>query len=322
MRVTENTNFTTVRDSINRSKGRMEKSQEQASTLKKLNSPSDNPVAASKLLEIRTDKVNHEQFQVNAKLAETFLDHTDHALEELSEIVVRAKEIAIGQSSGASSNEQSRNGVAEEVGQLYLQAVSVANRRIGDRYLFSGYQTDKPAVNPEGKYEGDQGLLNIEVSRDVFIPMNLPGFEVFNTNPKAALPEKEYSPRKLASEEDGSATAGLKQNDNIFEELQGLRVALLTGDQSGIQDKLEKFDALHATLTSSRAKVGSRMRGLDSAVGSLERHGLTNAQLASGYEDADMATVMTDLAREETVLRGTLAGSKRLIQPTLMDFLK
>src|SRR4051812_11622870 len=136
MRVTEHTNFDTVRDSIRRVKGRMENLQTQSATLKKLNTPSDDPVGASKVLEVRTDKVNNEQFQINSRLAEAFLNNSDHALAELVEVVNRAKEIAIGQASGASSTEETRIGIVEEVSQLFQQAVAAANRRIGDRYLF------------------------------------------------------------------------------------------------------------------------------------------------------------------------------------------
>src|SRR4051812_21907398 len=109
MRVTENTNYDTIRNTINRTKERLDHLQGQSATLKKLNAPSDDPVGAAKVLEIRTDKVNNDQYLMNAKLAESFLDNSDHAISELTEIVQRAKEIAIGQASGASSNEDTRS---------------------------------------------------------------------------------------------------------------------------------------------------------------------------------------------------------------------
>ena len=84
MRVTDSTNYGVVRDSITRSRGRMENLQMETATMKKLNRPSDDPVGSAKVLEVRTDKVNNEQFQTNAKLAQAFLDNTDHALEDLS----------------------------------------------------------------------------------------------------------------------------------------------------------------------------------------------------------------------------------------------
>src|SRR4051812_19861717 len=186
MRVTENTNYDTVRNTINRTKERMEKLQGQSATLRKLNTPSDDPVGSAKVLEIRTDKLNNDQYTMNAKLAETFLDNSDHALSELSEICMRAKEIAIGQASGASSNDDTRLGVSEEVTQLFKQAVAAGNRRVGDRYLFGGYKTSNPPIDPEGRYKGDTGNMMVEIAKDVFLSTNVPGLEAFNSNPKAS----------------------------------------------------------------------------------------------------------------------------------------
>lgn len=330
MRVTDNTNYNTVRDGIQRSRERMQNYQQQTSTLRKLNTPSDDPVGAAKVMELRTDKVVNEQYQINAKQAETFLMNSDHALSDLAEIAMRAKEIAINQSSGPSSNEESRVGVAEEVSQLYLQAVSTANRRVGDRYVFGGYKTTKPPVNSDGEYLGDDGQMMVEVAKDVYVTMNVSGNEAFNTQP---LPIKkkgeEEGPmygsdgRKLASvkpkEEDEEPP---KENVNLFNELSNLRIGLLSGDMESIRSTLERFDAIHTRVTAVRSKLGSRLQGLQNSVQALERHNITNAGLSSTMEDADMAQVMSDLAKEETVFKSSLASSRRLMQPTLLDFLR
>jgi flagellin-like hook-associated protein FlgL len=71
-----------------------------------------------------------------------------------------------------------------------------------------------------------------------------------------------------------------------------------------------------------RSKVGSRIAGITNTTQSLDRHNITNSQLSSNIEDADMVQVMSDLAKEETVFRNALQSSKHLMQPTLMDFLK
>jgi flagellar hook-associated protein 3 FlgL len=337
MRITDGTNYGVVRDSLTRSRGRMETLQMENATLKKVNRPSDDPVGSAKILEVRTDKVNNEQFQNNARLAQAFLDNTDHALEDLSEIVMRAKEIAIGQSSSASSTPQSRYGVAEEVNQLYQHAVTTANRRVGDRYLFGGYKTTTNPVDAEGNYHGDDGQMMIEIGREVFIGMNVPGHEVFNSHPEAssdqkrldqikkgpaADPKEPAAPqRRLASEETPEA-APLVQNANLFQELKSLRTGLLTGDIETIRGSLESFDDLLGKIVATRAKVGSRVQGIEGNVSALERHNITNAQLTSGIEDADMTQVVSDLAKEETVFKSSLASSKHLIQPTLLDFLR
>jgi flagellar hook-associated protein 3 FlgL len=112
------------------------------------------------------------------------------------------------------------------------------------------------------------------------------------------------------------------ENANVFDEIQNLRNGLLTGDLDGIRNTLERLDSIQAKLTATRAKIGSRMQGLQSTSAAIERHNLVNAQLSSNLEDADMAQVVSDLAKEETVFRSALASSHKLIQPTLLDFLK
>ena len=251
MRITENSNFDSVRGSIDKTRERMERLQKQSATLKKLNSQSDDPVGAAKILEMRTEKANHGQFQSTSKLAAMYLENTDHALNDLSEIVLRAKEIALQQSSGASTGESSRMGVSEEVKQLYQQAVATGNRRIADRYLFGGYKTTQPPVSMDGEYLGDNGEMMVEMAKDVFLAINLPGYQVFNTAPEASADVRRV--RELEKGEDErhedfrrpasvngkpGADGPEKQNINIFVELQGLRTALLSGDIEAVHESL------------------------------------------------------------------------------------
>jgi flagellar hook-associated protein 3 FlgL len=296
----------------------MENLQMETATLKKLNRPSDDPVGAAKVLEVRTDKVNNDQFQVNAKLAQAFLDNTDHALEDLSEIVMRAKEIAINQSSNASSTAETRLGVSEEVNQLFQRAVATGNRRIGDRYIFGGYRTTIPPVDSEGGYRGDDGQMMVEVGREVFLGVNVPGHEVFNTHPESSADKRNIN-RSLANE---GALPPDSQNVNLYQQLKALRTGLLTGDVEIIRDSLTGFDDLLSKVIATRAKIGSRVQSIEGNISALDRHNITNAQLTSSIEDADMTQVVSDLAKEETVFKSSLASSKHLIQPTLLDFLR
>lgn len=322
MRVTENSNYDLVRNNINRSRERLEDLQRQSATLKKVNQPSDDPIGASKILELRTEKVNNDQYQMNAKLAEAFLNNTDHALADLSEIVLRAKEIAVNQSSAPSSSEDTRLGVSEEILQLYKQAVSIANRRIGERHLFGGFKTQKSPIDGEGKYQGDSGQMMVEIANNVFLSMNIPGIEAFNTHPKIVDVDESLYADAVQKDDDITSSTDMHENVNLFDELQNFRVALLTGDLEAIRGTLDRFDQMFSKLAATRAKVGSRMQGLQATNQAIERHNITNASLSSALEDADMAQVVSDLGREETVFRSSLVSSKKLIQPTLLDFLK
>src|SRR6185295_3158547 len=211
---------------------------------------------------------------------------------------------AIGQSSGASSNDDTRLGVSEEVTQLFKQAVAAGNRRVGDRYLFGGYKTSNAPIDPEGRYKGDSGNMMVEIAKDVFLSMNVPGIEAFNSNPKNSNDARsqgqgygaQSAGRSPASIEGGQAVDA-SENVNVFDELQNLRIALLTGDLGGIRDTLDRLDTIHGKLVATRAKIGSRIQGLQSTAQATDRHNLTNAQLSSQLEDADMAQVVSDLAK-------------------------
>jgi flagellar hook-associated protein 3 FlgL len=227
--------------------------------------------------------------------------------------------------------------VAEEVTQLYNQAVVTANRKVGDRFIFGGYQTEVAPVNAKGEYLGDTGEMMVEVSNDVFISMNVPGVEAFNTQPtnsedRRRLLEKQegidadeaYALMSFevdGKDDDGNSLGG-NQNLNVFSELRNLRISLLTGDSDGIKNTLETFDTIRSYLVALRAKVGSRLSGMQNLGHAIERQTITNSMLKSNIEDADMAEVMSNLAQEETVFRTVLGTSKNLIQPTLMDFLR
>lgn len=326
MRITENSNYDTIRDSIYRSRERMGDLQFQSATLKKINTPSDDPIGAAKVLELRTDKANNDQYQMNSKLAETYLDNSDHALTDLSEIILRMKELALNQASSPNSSPEARYSVSEEVEQLYQQSMSIGNRKVGDRFLFGGYQTQKPPVDAQGEYHGDDGQMMVEIANDVFVSMNLPGAEVFNTHPKSAAGSHgeypESASRGPSAQVGNDANSGTSENVNLFNEIKNFRIALLTGDIEGVRDTLDRFDQVQSKLVSLRAKVGARVQGLLSASRAIERHNITNATLSSSLEDADMAQVVANLGKEETVFKSALASSKRLVQPTLLDFLR
>ena len=100
------------------------------------------------------------------------------ALEELSEILSKAKEIAVGQASDL-YNKDIRQSIAREINQLRNQAIGIGNRRFANRYLFSGHKTLTRPFGKNGEYFGDDGKINLEIDKDFFVPINFTGNEIF-----------------------------------------------------------------------------------------------------------------------------------------------
>lgn len=69
--------------------------QTQAASQKSVNKPSDDPVGTTKLLSSRTESKGIEQYTKNLDIAGEFLNFTDQSLDEVTQIFMRAKELAL-----------------------------------------------------------------------------------------------------------------------------------------------------------------------------------------------------------------------------------
>lgn len=325
MRVGENTTLNTVRDSLARSRLRMNELQKQNATLKRVNAPSDDPVGNTKLMSIRNESLDNEQFERNASLAKTFLNYTDSSLEEVTNLLGRAKELALGQASSAANGAESRLMVAEEVRNIISEVNAIANRRLGDRHIFAGYKTHTQPFDEKLAYQGDEGKIMVEVQKDVFVGMNIPGKEIFLGAPQPAP----FTKAEAAAEGEPGAQPELAirptskvSGEDMFRTLEALRVGLMTNDVDQIRATLEPLDRISNRVITTRAQVGARTAGIDSALANMGKKNVFNAELQSGIEDADVIQVVSDMAREESVLRASLQASNKLIQPTLLEFLR
>lgn len=180
MRVADKMAYDQVNRAISKNRSEMANLQNQAATQKRVTKPSDDPVSASRVLGSRIELRGSEQYIKNLNYAKGFLDFTEQSLGELTEIFVRAKELAISQASDASSSAQTRRVVAEEIKQLLNQAVQVSNRKLGERFIFGGFKTTESPFDERGNYLGDLGEMKIHVDKDSFLPMNIPGAVVFH----------------------------------------------------------------------------------------------------------------------------------------------
>ncbi len=342
MRVTDNTSRNAVNDAVGRTRAKIEDLQLKNATLKRINAPSDDPVGNSKVMDIRTQSTVNVQLQANANSAKDRLSHTENAVQEMTEMLMRVKEIVLNQSSGPSATEDSRYGVAQEVTQIYRQLVAVANRRVGEHFLFGGFKTLTPPYTSDGKYQGDMGEMPVEIQKGVMVTMNVPGPQVFQV--------KKYDPRvlqemELAQDqaEDRSPASLRLQNQaddkekapgelaaakaprdvvDLFKTIESLRVGLLTNDTETIRGTIDAVDSLLQNSITTRSRLGARIMGIDSAMSSADRMNVQNAAISSSLEDADYAEIWASLAKEESVMRASLQAAQKLIQPTLLDFLR
>lgn len=361
MRVTDRMNFDQVHQNMQKNRSEMSDLQNQAASQKKLNKPSDDPVGAARVLATRSDDRGLAQFVKNIHQARSFLDMSDQALGEMSELLVRAKEIAIQQSNDAGANPETRNVAALEIQQTFSQAVQIGNRKLGERYIFGGYKTTTSPFNRVGDYQGDDGDMNVIINKDAELAMNIPGSRVFQGKgvtsdgvirprpdaPKSAEEVIPFRQDTLAREQEiedgktqeilvrGPASASgrtptqvetvTEANDNginVFRVLKNFEIALRTNDKEEIQVAIDDLDRSLTQIIQGRAQVGARVQTLNQTQESLQKSLVDNKALQSLIEDADLFQTVSDISKTDSTLRASLETSGRLVQKSLLDFLR
>lgn len=129
------------------------KAQEEISTGKRINSPSDDPVGMVDLLQIRRIIADDKQSLKTAEAAENIFNLSDSLLGDMYDRLSRAKELAI-QADNSTYSENDRISTAAEIDSIIEEIVSLANRKHGDIYLFSGLDNRSEAVDANGEYVG------------------------------------------------------------------------------------------------------------------------------------------------------------------------
>ncbi|MGR9048798.1 flagellar hook-associated protein FlgL [Halobacillus faecis] len=293
MRVTQSMLSNNMLRNLSDSYRNMGKYQEQLSTGKKISRPSQDPVVAMKGINYRQQVTEVEQFQRNIGEVHNWMDNSDAALDKATQAMQRVRELTV-QASNDTYDEGQRENIAKEIRQLKEHIGSIANTKVNDKYIFNGSNTTEAPFDMddlEGSVPPWNDPVNIEVSSGVKIQTNVTPGNVFN--------------------------------QQLFEDLENFASAL-EGDttQRDLGDFIESFDGHIGNIVNERADLGARMNRVELIEDRLESQKVSATKMMSDNEDADIEKVITDLKTQESVHRAAMGVGARIIQPTLMDFLR
>ncbi|MFJ9501219.1 flagellar hook-associated protein FlgL [Brevibacillus centrosporus] len=298
VRVTQNMLNSNMLRNLHKSMGTMDKLQQQLSSGSKINKPSDDPVIAARGMFYRSSLMENDQYKRNVDEAQSWMDMTDTTMDEMGSIMKRVKEILVYSGDGAVSPDDLK-AMGSEVEELKKHMGTLANQQINGKYIFAGTDTNKPPYDATAKAgAGDfvstnNSPINLEVSQGVFVKSNVNAQNIFNYPDNA---------------------------NNMFTVLNNIIGALSSGNsatqfQTAMDDQYNK-------LLSERASLGANVNRVELIAERLDSQEVNITGLMSKNEDADMAKVMTDLKTQESVHSAALGSGARIIQPTLLDFLR
>lgn len=301
MRVTQGMLSNNMLRNLSTSFSRLNKYQDQLATGKKINRPSDDPVVAMKGMVYRTNLTEVEQFKRNFSEAYNWIENSDAALDKATQALQRIRELVV-QASNDTYEVSQRASISEEIRQLTDHLASIANTKIGDKYIFNGTDTLQQPVDlsavPTPTVPVNTGEIKIELSKGIYIAVNVNPTKIFNYD-------------------------GVKGN-GLFSDLEYLNTDLNDATKSGkdINEYLAYIDKHINNVLSARAEIGARFNRIELMEDRVNQQEVIANRILSDNEDADIERVITDLKTQESVHRAALAVGARIIQPTLVDFLR
>jgi flagellar hook-associated protein 3 FlgL len=280
---------------------KLQHTQEQLSSGRRINRMSDSPVDASAAMRLRAEQSANVQVGRNIDNGLSTLAVADTTFTSMSQSVQRIRQLVVAGLNGANGPDE-RAAMATEIDQLKDGLIGLANTTYLGRPIFAGTQ-DVPAAydTTTGQYLGNGAAVQRSVSPDgsIKIDVTVTGPAAFST---------------LFSDASDPTGAGLLS-----------RISAALRDPNGpaaLTNELANLDVASTTMESARSLVGARynrLLGIQSA--GQTRLDAVTASL-SNAENIDLAKTTIDMQLQSTAYQAALGAAAKIIQPSLVDFLR
>lgn len=304
-RVTNLTMSANALRTLQTQQSRLSELQDKATTLNKISRPSDDPAATAKALETRSLLAATAQYGRNIDDGNTWLTAADSALEQATNVMHRIKDLTVLAGNG-SLNQSGKDAIALELEALNKDLVSVANSKHLGRNIFAGNSDADAAFTPG-------------TPREPANPADPGTPPVFQGTGLSPVERRISATQTVRVDADGEAIFG-SDAGSVFATVANIAAQLRSGGD--INSQLAPLETSFKNIVNGRAEIGTRQA-------QLERAGTVNTELEAtldaqrtGIEKADLGSVIMDLKLQETNYQVALAATARVLQPTLMDFLR
>jgi flagellar hook-associated protein 3 FlgL len=284
MRITDNMRFGSVQRSLSSLRSRHATVTNQITTGRKILAPSDDPVAAAKLMRINARAARTADYQNTIAAVRADITLSEGSLAEASGLMVRAHELAVqGANDALSAND--RVALATEVASLREQLVATANGRGQRGYLFAGSQTATPPFSGAGVYQGDGNEHEVEISPGVRTRVSVTGADAF------------------------TAAGGT----DAFAALDSLHSALIANDASQIAATLGNIESSRSQIVRMQGQSGLIMNRLDTADEALSVTAFELTRQDSEVGDVDPFKAISELTQLSTTLEQAIAVARQTL---------
>lgn len=274
------------------------RAQSRLSPGRELERASDGLARALAALDHRAQLRRSEQMQRNASDARGWLVAADTALTSAVQEMTRARTLVISANSGA-SDPNARKAIADDLRALREGLVQLANSKYLNRPIFAGNADVPNAYAPDGTYLGDDGVVLRPVAESVTLQVNRTGPAVF-----------------------GTSNPGDPMSGNVFERLDAVIAAVEAGDHAAMTSALSALDEATDLIEAAQVELGARAKQVEDVAARTEILDIDRRQALSELEDVDVAQALIDVRAREFTYQAALSSAARVMQASLLDFLR
>ena len=281
--------------------------QAQVSAGKQVINPSDAPDQAAAIQRLKSILNHQDSYAKALTTVKARLEGEDSNLQSVSDLLIRAKELAV-QSSNDTLNPTNRKALAVELKGLRDQMLSLANSRdTNGNFLFAGSRVRQAPFAQDAigqvSYKGDQTRMQVRVGEQRSIPLNRSGAETF-----VAV---------IRTDATGQSSAR-----NFFGVMDDLIAGVTNSDRTAMQRGVGEMDNLLNGVSLSRANVGTDLNVVDQQSQAIDETKLTLKTTLSNIEDLDMAEAITKMNKQMLSLEASQSSFAKITQLNLFNFIK
>lgn len=301
----------------------MQTLQQQMTSGKEIRRPSDNPFKTARAMQLHTDISTNKQYNENIKDTINWLDVTDTALDQAGNVLQRVRELLVS-AGNAGYGPDEKKAIKDEINQKVGELTQVLNTNFDGKYLFAGSRgLTKPVMevtvdgNNSIEYQLKDGTsttdltneevnmishkLEVEVSQGVKLEYNISAKDVLQFS---ATKDLNSVLKNITTHLDGNSVG----TEDPAEALNG-------------EDLQDITDAIN-NLLRLRSEVGAKQNRMEGAKDKNVDENFNMTEILSETEDIDITEKTMQYATMQTVYVASLQTSAKVIQPTLMDYLR
>lgn len=310
MRITNQTLSRRSLHAVSDNLRRLAEAQDTVSSGLRIRLPSDDPSGAAEVMRSRSALRDVAQLQRNLDFARGSVAAEEDVLAQLTDVLTRGEELAVGQAS-ATASADTRLAAKGEVDNLIGFVLGLGNTRSGNGYLFGGDFADSPPF--------DAGVdLTQPPARDLYLAED-PGNPPAKREPTGEPTVRIGTGFELPTTHNG---ARIFLDTGALEALHGLSQALGANDVGAIRSSLDQLQGAFDGVQLLVGEIGARSRQLDTTESSLKSLAVTLDTYRSGLEEADFTEAATDLATRQSAYQAALLATSRVLNLSLTDYLR